>query len=65
MADYARIEDLVNLGAYEKGNNPRTDHALDMIDDLNEFLQQDVETAASLAVGLEAMAKLLTFKQLG
>lgn len=65
LADYAKIEDLVNLGAYEKGNNKRTDHALEMIDDLNDFLQQDVEGASSMEDGLEELAKLLTYKKLG
>lgn len=64
LADYAKIEDLVNLGAYEKGNNPRTDRALDMIDDVNGFLQQDVGTSAPMEEGIKEMVRLLTFKRL-
>lgn len=65
MADYSKIEDLVNLGAYERGNNKRTDYALEMIDDLNEFLRQEVGTASSMKAGQEEMTRLLTYKQLG
>ncbi len=65
LADYAKIEDLVNVGAYEKGINPRTDQALEMIDDLTAFLAQDVGTCATMKEGQENMAKLLTLQRLG
>ena len=64
LADYTKIEDLVNLGAYVKGNNQNTDYALEMIDDLNGFLQQDVETASSMEEGLNEITKLLTYKKI-
>jgi flagellum-specific ATP synthase len=65
LADYQKIEDLVNVGAYERGVNKRADHALDMIDDLREFLIQPVETPAPLEEGIKAMTKLLTVRKLG
>ena len=65
LADYAKIEDLVNLGAYVKGNNQKTDHAIEMIDSLQGFLQQGVETVSSLDDGLLEMAKLLTSEGAG
>ena len=64
LADYAKIEDLVNLGAYEKGNNPRTDRALEMIDEVNGLLQQNVGTASNMEEGRRDMTRLLTFKKL-
>ncbi len=65
LADYLRIEDLVNVGAYEKGINAHTDYALEMIDDLNAFLVQDVNIRAPMKESLEAMKKLLTARKLG
>jgi flagellum-specific ATP synthase len=65
LADYAKVEDLVNLGAYEKGNNKKTDYALDIIDDLNSFLLQDVNTASSMEDAYQEMVKLLTYRRLG
>ena len=59
LADYARIEDLVNLGAYEKGNNAKTDYALGMIDAVNGFLRQDVNTPSSMSAAYQEMSKLL------
>jgi flagellum-specific ATP synthase len=65
LSDFAKIEDLVNVGAYEKGANERTDAALEIIDDLNAFLIQGVDTAAPLDKSLEEMNKLLTVRKLG
>ncbi len=65
LADFAKIEDLVNVGAYEKGVNDRTDHALEMIDELNAFLTQDVETRAEMKKSIGEMTKLLTVRNLG
>jgi flagellum-specific ATP synthase len=59
LADYAKIEDLVNLGAYEKGHNKKTDRALDMIEDLNVFLRQSVETSSSMEEAWREMEQLL------
>jgi flagellum-specific ATP synthase len=63
LADYARVEDLVNLGAYEKGNNKRTDLALEMIDDLNRFLQQHVTISSSMAEAYKEMIRILSGKK--
>ena len=65
LGDYVKIEDLVNLGAYVKGNNQRTDYALEMIDDVYAFLRQDVETGSSIDDGTQSMKKMLTLKKLG
>ncbi|SDL73613.1 flagellar protein export ATPase FliI [Halarsenatibacter silvermanii] len=47
LADYRESEDLINIGAYEKGSNPDVDRAIERIDDINDFLQQDIEEDAS------------------
>ena len=47
VATYRDAEDLINIGAYEEGSNPRIDHALAHIDSVNNFLQQGInETMA-------------------
>jgi flagellum-specific ATP synthase len=63
LADYAKIEDLVNLGAYEKGNNPRTDLALEMIEHLNHFMLQTLEQPSNMEEGLKRMESLLVQKK--
>ncbi len=47
LADYRESEDLINIGAYEKGSNPDVDRAIERIEDINDFLQQDIEEDAS------------------
>lgn len=42
LATYAEAEDLVNIGAYKPGSNPNIDFALSKINEVNEFLVQDV-----------------------
>jgi flagellum-specific ATP synthase len=39
---YRKAEDLINIGAYSKGSNHEIDYAIDMIDGVNRFLQQDM-----------------------
>lgn len=40
LARYAEAEDLINIGAYVKGSNPKIDYALSKIDQVNGFLRQ-------------------------
>jgi flagellum-specific ATP synthase len=42
MAVYRENEDLINIGAYVKGSNPRIDRAIEKIDLLNEFFRQGI-----------------------
>jgi len=45
-ANYIESEDLINIGAYAKGSNPRIDRAINRIDAINEFLKQDIDEAS-------------------
>lgn len=40
LASYRKNEDLINIGAYAKGSDPNVDKAIDLIDEVNEFLTQ-------------------------
>lgn len=42
MATYREAEDLINIGAYVAGSNPRVDLALARIDGIRSFLRQGV-----------------------
>ena len=42
LATYNDAEDLINIGAYKSGSNPKIDYAIAKIDAVNEFLLQDV-----------------------
>jgi FliI/YscN family ATPase len=42
LAAYRRAEDLINLGAYAAGSNPKVDAAIELHDDILGFLRQDL-----------------------
>jgi flagellum-specific ATP synthase len=46
MATFKSNEDLISIGAYEGGRNPKIDKAIMMNDHINRFLKQDREEAA-------------------
>ncbi|GAB6089861.1 FliI/YscN family ATPase [Spirochaeta dissipatitropha] len=49
LAVYRDAEDLINVGAYNKGSNPDIDAAIDRLPHINAFLQQDVNEKSSIA----------------
>ena len=56
---YAKISDLVAIGAYKAGTNPKLDYAISKIDGINDFLTQGVDEAFSYEEDLAIMRKLL------
>jgi flagellum-specific ATP synthase len=55
LAVYRKAEDLINIGAYTAGSNPKIDHAIRMIERINAYLRQDIGETVSLA---ESVAQL-------
>ncbi len=48
LATYHESEDLINIGAYQKGSSKTIDYAIEKIDSVNEFLTQQVDDKYSL-----------------
>ncbi|MBN1208243.1 MAG: EscN/YscN/HrcN family type III secretion system ATPase, partial [Myxococcaceae bacterium] len=44
LATYEKQRDLILLGAYQYGTDPRTDYAIDKYDSIIEFLKQDTHS---------------------
>ena len=61
LATYKASEDLINIGAYARGSNPRIDFALDKIESVNSFLKQAVGERSDFEVTSAALAEI--FKQ--
>jgi len=55
LATFRKAEDLINIGAYVAGSNPKIDTAIKMIDRINAYLKQDVGETVSFA---ESVAQL-------
>ena len=60
LATYTEAEDLINIGAYAKGSNPKIDYAISKIEAINTFLRQNFDETSSLKQTLEALGGLLT-----
>lgn len=55
MATYSQVEDILNLGAYQRGSNPRIDTAIQVHDRITQLLRQGVGEGASLDQTLASM----------
>lgn len=53
MADYNEVEDLINIGAYKIGTNPKVDEAIIKMPDIKSFLTQKVEDSFDINFSLE------------
>lgn len=61
LSVYEKNEDLVSIGAYKAGSNPKLDQALKQIDAINAFLKQGINESVSYEDCLKQMAAI--FKQ--
>lgn len=55
LALYEKSEDLINVGAYVKGSNPKVDEAIQAHDRIIAFLQQEVDEVSTLEETRSAM----------
>ncbi len=60
LATYTEAEDLINIGAYAKGSNPKIDYAITKIDRINSFLQQRFDESTPFAATLEQLGTILS-----
>lgn len=58
MATYRKSEDLINIGAYKRGSNPRIDTAIDKADSINSFLRQRPEESSLLPITQQQLLQL-------
>jgi len=48
LATYMEAEDLINIGAYSSGSNPKIDRSISLIERIKGFLKQDMFESTSL-----------------
>lgn len=59
LAVYKDAEDLINIGAYKQGANPKIDRAIKLIEPINDFLKQRVEDATTFNQGLKQLLQIV------
>ena len=58
LATYEKQRDLILLGAYQYGTDPKTDYAIDKIEAVEEFLRQRTEENMGFDEAIQRMISL-------
>ncbi|MTI65721.1 MAG: flagellar protein export ATPase FliI [Firmicutes bacterium] len=59
LATYEKSEDLINVGAYVEGTNPKVDEAVNLIEPINNFLIQDTNDHLRFDETISKMEEIL------
>ncbi len=59
LATYREAEDLVNIGAYVKGSNPKIDKAITLIDEMRNFLKQNSSEKVDYTKSVQRLISLM------
>lgn len=59
LSVYEKNEDLLSIGAYKAGTNPRLDYAISKIDQINAFLMQGINESFSYDDSLHQLETIL------
>lgn len=60
MAVYKDAKDLIDVGAYEHGSNPKIDIALQMMPEINGFLRQSIKDLVDMDSTIERLKDLMS-----
>ena len=55
LAQYQDSEDLINIGAYNMGSNPKIDEAIKYNPVINKYLRQDMDDASPFSDTVESL----------
>ena len=59
LATYQQNRDLIAVGAYQRGSDPRVDNAVTLWPGMQKFLQQDMKERVNFAASLTALSAVL------
>lgn len=59
LATYSANQDLISIGAYKSGSNPKIDKAIAYIDRINQFLMQQVDEKFTKDETIQLMTQLM------
>ena len=60
LAIYRKNEDMINIGAYKQGSNPKVDNAIRMFESLRGYLRQGMNERCRLKESVEQLQKLFS-----
>ena len=60
MATYREAKDMIEIGAYKSGTNPRIDEAIRMYEPCRSFLQQGVFEKFSFQETMQQLERLIS-----
>ncbi len=63
MAVYKKFEDMISLGAYKDGSNPKVDAAIRMVDTLKAYLRQPMEERRDFITSVQELRRILTVQE--
>jgi type III secretion protein N (ATPase) len=58
LAAYEKNRDLILLGAYQYGSDPKVDYAIDKIEEVESFLKQFTEESSDFETTVQQMIEL-------
>jgi flagellum-specific ATP synthase len=58
LAAYRQAEDMINIGAYKGGSNPKIDNAIAKMDQMISYLKQDVGDGVSVEESIAALSHI-------
>jgi flagellum-specific ATP synthase len=59
MAAYRSAEDMITIGAYVDGSDPRVDRAKKLMPAINTFLRQEIGRRVSIETGVGELTKIM------
>ncbi len=62
MAAYREAEDLINIGAYVKGSNPKIDEAVKMREIIRAFLRQPADEHEDIDTSIKLLIEMMSVK---
>lgn len=60
LSVYRKAEDIINVGAYVAGSNPKIDESLAKIDQMNDFLRQHYSESVGMEKSLKELERIIS-----
>jgi len=64
LSTYKKYEDLISIGAYKEGTNPKVDRAIKMIERLRGYLKQGINDRRDMGDSLQGLYLLFEAEEL-